>query len=72
MAKTDAQIVREVLDRMRGQSNEEKAREITRVLGRRVRRRKPVKRGAAAARFTPVPIAGEPLSSTILRDRGTR
>lgn len=89
MAKTDAEIVREVLERMGGQSNEAKAREITRVLGKRIRqrsrdrdgtklsiprgrRRRSTVRPAEAPRYSPVRIDGEPLSSTILRDRGSR
>lgn len=89
MAKTDPEIIREVLDPMVGQTNEAKAREIARVLGRRIRLR--TRAGAPridaaspdvaasdsapsrpdASRYAPLHIQGEPLSSTILRDRGT-
>ena len=87
MAKTDAQIVKDVLDRMGCESNEAKAHEITRVLGKRVRQRsrgradagKPAGRAGKrdgvelpGPRYSPVPIQGEPLSATILRDRGAR
>jgi hypothetical protein len=89
MAKTDPEVVREVLDRMADQTNEAKAREIARVLGKRIRQRvrqgfRPMieSRPAVApgdssrsrqngSRHTPLRIQGEPLSSTILRDRGT-
>lgn len=89
MAKTDPEIVREVLDRMADQSNDAKAREIARVLGKRIRqrarqgfRRMSVSSPSVAAgdsrpsrqngsRYAPLCIQGEPLSSTILRDRGT-
>ncbi|MGC2639783.1 MAG: hypothetical protein WA294_21550 [Acidobacteriaceae bacterium] len=89
MAKTDPEIVREVLDRMAGQTNEAKAREIARVPGKRIRQRaRQGFRGTDASgssvaagdlrrsrqngsRYAPLRIQGEPLSSTILRDRGT-
>lgn len=81
MGKTEAQIVREVLDRMGAESNEEKAREITRILGRRIRR--PTRGGderrenagaprGVSPRYSPIRIEGEPISVTILRDRGVR
>jgi len=102
MAKSDAQIVKEFLDRMSAEPNEVKAREVTKVLGKRVRQRArgriglgqssvrvhslglagsilsksvPRQRSAAAqnddSRYSPIRIHGEPLSATILRDRGT-
>ncbi|MGB6132568.1 MAG: hypothetical protein WBG54_12375 [Acidobacteriaceae bacterium] len=85
MAKTYAQIVREVLDRMSRESNEAKAREIARVLGKQIRQRARTRQSAegrstpilddaatrtSGPRYSPIPIQGEPLSSTILRDRG--
>lgn len=83
---------------MGDQSNDAKAREIARVLGRRIRQRvrdrgavaeggsdprpqpwlkQPIRprssasNGTGGRRYSPVRIQGEPLSSTILRDRGT-
>jgi hypothetical protein len=86
MTKTDAEVVKEVLDRMGRHTNDAKAREITKVLGKRVRQRARDRKagrqanGAATARldrrsaeprYSPIRIQGEPLSSTILRDRGS-
>jgi hypothetical protein len=94
MAKTDTQVVKDVLDRMGDDDNASKAREVTRVLGKRIRQRARNRtgaaenaartvnaaassvrgrrsRGASEPRYRPVRIQGEPLSSTILRDRGS-
>jgi hypothetical protein len=95
MAKTDTQVVKDVLDRLGGKNNETKARVVARVLGKRIRARARDRNGSAESaartvntatdrprngrprgpserRYQPVRIQGEPLSSTILRDRGAR